>query len=221
MKWSHPEFERIFDTTSGLVSTLVVENRPLFVRILEDIHHQLDGFNGNSILSENDVPVTFSKCADIIDTFVPFEINKKQILSKIINALEKTATSSENTVKTANILNELQDYLGEISFEYPSDIVFPKLCINGILRSAGVELRNEYQTISEAVIDYMEVVRTFDRDKVFFTVNMRCFVTDEEISSFMSTAISHGYHIIMIESFAYSLLKIEKRTVIDDDLCEI
>lgn len=82
-------------------------------------------------------------------------------------------------------------------------------------------MRNEYASIAEAVIDYMELVQTFDRERLFFTVNMRCFVSDKEMTHFMSTALSHEYHLIMLESHAYPLLSLEQRTMVDEDLCEI
>ncbi len=221
MKWTHPELDRVFNTESDGIPTLIVENRPFFVRILSDIRQQTDGYKGQSILSRNDTPVDFSKNADIVDCFVPFDVNRKSLLTKMVSALEKTAYSPEQTAQTGNMLQQLQDYLDGLAFDYPCDMIFPKLSISGIIKSAGPELRNEYSSIAEAVIDYMELVRTFDRERLFFIVNMRCFVPDGEMALFMSTALSHGYHLIMLESHAYPLLPLEQRTIVDDDLCEI
>ena len=164
---------------------------------------------------------TVAKNADIVDCFVPFDVNRKSLLAKMASALEKTAYSPEQTAQTGNMLQQLQDYLDGLAFEYPCDMIFPKLSISGIIKSAGPELRNEYGSIAEAVIDYMELVQTFDRERLFFTVNMRCFVPDGEMALFMSTALSHGYHLIMLESHAYPLLPLEQRTIVDEDLCEI
>ena len=82
-------------------------------------------------------------------------------------------------------------------------------------------MREEYDSMPEKVIDYMELVRTFDRDKLFITVNMRAFMTDEEAELFLSTVLSYGYHMLMLESSAKPLLKSESRVIIDEDLCEI
>lgn len=221
MKWTHPELDRVFNTESEMIPTLAVENQLFFVRILSDIHHQTDGYGGQSVLSRNDIPVDFSRHADIVDSFVPFDVNRKSLISKMVSALEKTASAPEQTTQTGNILQQLQTYLEGLAFDYPCDIIFPKLSISGIIKSAGAELRNEYNSIAEAVIDYMELVQTFDRERLFFIVNMRCFVPDEEMSLFMSTALSHGYHLIMLESHAYPLLPLEQRTIVDEDLCEI
>ena len=221
MKWVHPEIDRVFDTESRMAQTLVVENRPFYAGLLSDIHQQMSGFSGKSILSQNDTPVDISKNADILEQYIPFDINRKTLLTKMISALEKIAVSPERTLQTGHILQQVQDYLDGLAFEFPCDIIFPKLSIGGIIKSAGAELREDYPSISEAVIDYMELVRTFDRDRLFFTVNMRSFVADEEMTQFMSTFLSHNYHVIMLECHAYTLLPLESRTIIDEDLCEI
>ena len=70
-------------------------------------------------------------------------------------------------------------------------------------------------------MDYMELIEEFDRQRLFFTLNMRSFVTDEDMESFSLTAVSHGYHVIGIETSAHPLLSLEKRVIIDSDLCEI
>lgn len=51
--------------------------------------------------------------------------------------------------------------------------------------------------------------------------NMRSVISDKEIQDFVSTVLSHGLHLLMIENQEYSRLKQEKRWVVDGDLCEI
>ena len=72
---------------------------------------------------------------------------------------------------------------------------------------------------AERLLDYMELVREFDRPKLFITVNMRSFLSDEIIEKFLKTAINHEHKLLMIESKGYLLLKHEKRLTVDQDLC--
>ena len=67
----------------------------------------------------------------------------------------------------------------------------------------------------------MELVQTFDRDKLFIFVNMRSFVEDSDMQLFMDTVLSHGFHILMLENYAYPVLPRESRWIVDRDLCEI
>lgn len=38
---------------------------------------------------------------------------------------------------------------------------------------------------------------------------------------FMDTVLSHGFHILMLENYAYPVLPRESRWIVDRDLCEI
>ena len=88
------------------------------------------------------------------------------------------------------------------------------------MKAVGLAVRDEYGSQLEKLVDYMELVREFDRDKLFFTVNLRSFFTDEECGLFMETVAGHGFHVIMLESMDRPKLKLERRITIDTDLCE-
>ena len=112
-------------------------------------------------------------------------------------------------------------WLNDLAYDYPCDIVFSNISIPALLKAACPELRGENASIAERVLDYMELIEEFDRRKLFFTLNMRSYVADEEMDRFAHTVVSHGYSVIAIEAHAYPMLSMEKRVVIDSDLCEI
>ena len=98
-----------------------------------------------------------------------------------------------------------------------------KRSVSTLLKAVGIEIRDEYEGHRgevEKVLDYMELVREFDRDKLFITVNMRSFFDDDIIHQFQKTALSHEFKILMLESQSYPHLPLEKRITIDEDLCE-
>lgn len=72
----------------------------------------------------------------------------------------------------------------------------------------------------ERLIDYMELVREFERDKLFVYVNLRSFFSDEEIERFLRTALDHGYRILLIDAQSHEKLLLENRVTVDNDLCE-
>ena len=66
----------------------------------------------------------------------------------------------------------------------------------------------------------MELVRIFEKDKLFITVNMRSFFDDAFMDRFMQSVSSHRYKVLMIENKAYNILSNEIRFTVDEDLCE-
>ena len=66
----------------------------------------------------------------------------------------------------------------------------------------------------------MELVREFDREKLFFLVNLRSYYSDSEIELFLQSALGHGHRIMLIDSCDHPRLELERRVTIDKDLCE-
>lgn len=221
MKLVYPEISTVFDMGNGKLNTLVIENQPLMQRFLTEIQSGIDGNSGRIVLSENDSPVELTKHAEILSDFISFDINKKSLLTKITSAIEQNAVDAEHFERTAALMRDVEVYLSEMSFDLSCDAVFSNVNVSSLIKSAGVILRDEYDSIAEKIIDYMELVTEFERRKLFITVNMRGFVSDIQTELFSKTVLSHGYSVLMVENHEYSRLPDERRVVIDVDLCEI
>jgi CRISPR-associated protein Csn2 len=88
-----------------------------------------------------------------------------------------------------------------------------------LIKSAGIEIRNSYEGRfgdAEKLIDYMELVREFDCDKLFITVNMRSFFADDIVKKFIETAMM-GY----AENNGYEFTKEEVHATIVAGLEEL
>lgn len=221
MKYTHPEIGKVLNTECAFVNSLVVENQELLCRLICDLKNQVEGMDGVGTISEHDMPVSSAKSVEVLDMFVPFQINRKPLLTKLTAALERRAADADLWERTGKMILEVSEYLEELAFDFPCDIAFPKVSVSGLVKGAAPEFRDTYGKLAEKVIDYMELVRTFDKDKLFFTVNMRSFVSDDEMERFLRTVLAHEYHVILLEGNARERLPSEQRWIIDEDLCEI
>ena len=221
MKFVYYYIDRVFDTSEGRVNSLVIENQSLFLSLIQDIENQLRGLDGVSVLSEKEKIVPIEKRLELLAQFVPFELNRKPILNKITAELERTAVSGEFFQKAAELSSSLESFLAEISFELPIDVDFKKVDILSIIKASGIEIKDTYEKLGEKLIDYFELVTEFLGKKLFVTVNLRSYLSDEETEEFMKTVLSHEFEVLMIENREFSLLPFENRHIVDSDLCEI
>lgn len=221
MKFALPQINTVFDTEISLVNTLIIENQKFFLSILSDMETQLQGLSGNCIVSDNNCSLQFSKHCEVLSTFVPFTLNVKSIVTKIISVIEKESLNPENYVRTMELLGELESHLYDVSQCLPLDISFENISMGAIIKAAGVTLNDDYERLGEKIIDYFELVNEFEHKKLFITVNLRSYIDDKEAESFMDTVIRHKYHLLMIESHEYERLSNEKRYIVDESLCEI
>lgn len=69
------------------MQTLVIESPTFLYRLLCDIQGQMNGEKGLCVLSEGDQPIPLARGAEVLDVFVPFDVNRKPLLTRITAAL--------------------------------------------------------------------------------------------------------------------------------------
>ena len=220
MKYVYPELEAAIDTDNGCYNTLVIENQRLLVRLIGDICRQITGLEGEGVLSADQI-LPMSKYACLLDTFVPFDLNKKTLITKLVNALDRAAQEEERFEDTAGLLRDTENWLNRLSLQFSSDIVFTNVSASAIIKACSPEIRSDKDSLAEQILDFMELIREFDRDRLFITLNLRSFISDEEMELFVNTALAHGFNLLGIECCEHARLSRERRTIVDADLCEI
>ena len=95
-----------------------------------------------------------------------------------------------------------------------------KCSVAGLLKGIGISLRDTYEDPLERLLDFMELVREFERDKLFVIVGLRSFFSDGRVGSFLKTAVNHSYRVLLLDCIARGKLPGERRLTIDIDLCE-
>ncbi|SEK56671.1 CRISPR-associated protein Csn2 [Ruminococcus albus] len=76
-------------------------------------------------------------------------------------------------------------------------------------------------TLPEKIMEYMLISEKLKGTKVFVTVNMRSYITDEKIEQLFKSVLLHKINLICIENKEYSRLDTEKVIIIDEDMCVI
>ncbi len=220
MKLAYNNMGHILRFGEGYVNELIIENRKMFFDVVNSMVMQTEGMNGDCILSVADRPVEFSKYADLTVQFVPFEINRKWLLTKLYSSLEKNAQAPENYEKTGELLGELARHMSRLSEDWPFEINCQKLAIGPVIRALSPEIEESDKKTLEKIFEYMELVRELDRDKLFIMVNMRSYFTDEEMETFAESVCLHDFKVLLLEASAFPALRNTRRFMIDTDLCE-
>lgn len=212
---------KTFEITSDKINTIIIENQKLLLDILRDIQNQESGNDGKCVISDNNQPLEMSKNAELLNQFVPFDINKKQLLNKVSSVLEKRAIGYDFYEQSQEAISKLEKLFLDISLNMIGDICFPKLNISSIIKASGIEFANEHNNLAEMVFDYMQLVREYDKDKLFFIYDLRSLIDDNDALLFFDTCLKHGIKIVCLESGLHNKLANEELYIIDKDLCEI
>lgn len=222
MKIVLPGISTVFSTEIEKVNTIVIENQSLFSKICLDIYNQaMLGMEGLTVVSVDNIPVDMSKCVELISQFIPFELNKKGLLNKLVSRMEKVAVDPDYYEQTMIEMADIEKYIWSIQENMPGNIALTKLTFGNILKSIGLEFEDVYDSLGEKLIDYMELVREYDRDKLFILVNLRSYVPEGEMLEFLDTVLRKNLNVLLIDNYGYKVLQYEKRCIVDSDCCEI
>ena len=220
MIFVYPGIDAEINTDTPSVNCIVVENKRMFSEILEDISGQIEGSKGAAVISDGlGKRFDFSKKCELLTSFFPFELNAKSLVSKISSALERKALSPEYYGETNKLLAEVERYLLELSADFPCDLVFAKLGTSSLIKAAGAEAADDSASLSEKLLNYMELICEFDTARLFVTVNLRSFIEDGEAERFLESVRMHHFDLIMLENCEHTKLVNERRIIIDKDLC--
>ena len=157
---------------------------------------------------------------EVVDNCLNFQLNTKSLLGKIQTALERTAVNDIFFLKTTELLQSVEQYIDELAFTYDCDLRYQRCTPAGLIKAMAVHIQDEYDDPLERLLDYMELIREFDRDKLFVLLHLRSYFTEEQTAMFLKTVADHGYHVLLVDSKDYEKLPEENRITIDKDLCE-
>ena len=205
----------------GETFELIIENQKLFRELVEDIKTQIAGEKGSIVLSSNDIPVPIRNNIELIETVSLFDVNTKYLLNKVYTSLETAALDEDHYIKSLELMTNIERYLNELGDVLGFDLDYNKLSIDSIIKAVSPRLSMCYNSPLEAIIDYMNLICSLDKIKLFIFVNIRSYFDDDEITRFVQTISAKGMMALIVESVERNKIDGTKKIVVDSDLCEI
>lgn len=135
--------------------------------------------------------------------------------------MQKLAMDEEHYYQTSELITLLESYLLDLSVELTGNIELSKITWENTIKAVGVEFADNYDSLAEKILDYMELVREYDSERIFITLNLWSYISDNEMNKFVNDVVVRGYKLLMLENTEYSIIEHEKRYIIDADKCII
>lgn len=201
-------------------STIVFENQKFLFRFVTELYLQLNKQDGSIILSENEERMDVTKSVEFISQFVPFDCNKKSLITKLQQKL-KDATNESMYIETSELMSSIQQFLYRLTDLFDINIVVDDIDAGILIKAINARFSSEYETLSDALYDYCANVVNLEGNKLFIFLNLRCLISDEEFALFTKTLTDHKMFSLFLENTDRRTVGFEKKTVIDNDMCVI
>ena len=220
MKIVHPKINSKIEISDHEISVIVIEEPDFFSELLIDIKKQINNFEGNTVLSVSNEPVSFRKYVELITDPLSIEMNNRVILKKVIAAMEKCGQDAVYYERTQKLLAEIETYINDLRLNFDAEIECHDISFQQILKATELTVADEYSRLVDKIYAYMELIREFEGDKLFIFVNLSSYIGNEQLQEFVNTVIGHSFRVLLIDSHDFERLDKENRLIVDCDLCE-
>lgn len=220
MKIVHPKINSKIEISDHEISVLVIEAPEFFYELLMDIKSQINNFEGNTVLSVRNEPVSFHKCVELITDPLAIEINSRTIMKKVLVAMEKCSQDAVYYERTQKLMAEIETYINDLSLNFDTEIECQDVSFQQLLKAAELTVADEYSRLVDRIYAYMELIREFEGDKLFIFVNLSSYIRKEQLQEFANTVVGHSFRVLLIDSHNFERLEQENRLIVDCDLCE-
>ena len=203
------------------VTTFVIENKNLYLKVAKDIYCQSKGESGDIKLSDNDELIKISNSVEMITDFIGFEPDNKKIITKSCKMLETDLQQGEYYYSVMELLSKIEQLMDDASAQFPFSLMFDGISIAALIKMASPKPVDDSDSEVMHIYNYMEMVREVLGERLFVMVGMRDFFSDADMQVFVNNAVSHKYRVLLLESRESVLLDNERRMILDNDICII
>ena len=200
----------------------IIESPESFSGYVLELSTQIDGNEGQFVLSEKNKELDLAKKAELIFDPLTVDINERKILNKLYMELSDLSKEEEMYIKTVELLRHLQEYMLELEqcteyileFDQETDM-------SALLKAANIRYETRDMDFMERLVQYMKVLAAMVGIKIFIFVNLRSYLTDHQMQGIIKEMKYQNIKGLFIESQQRGCMEGVKQYIIDVDRCEI
>ena len=219
MIFQYKGFNFKIDFEDKSIFSLIIENKKLYRKIIEDLMNNISIDDGNIILSKNNKLIVPEKEIFVFSDYFNFDVNKF-VLNKYYKEL-KNLSENDFFDETLEIKEVLRDYVTKLVENEYSIKLEEDLDISQILKAFGVKFqRNEDLLLN--LFEWIKILNELLGYEIFFFINLENFLSDDELVEFSKFILYNKYRVVFLENFNRNkLFDDDNLIIIDNDLCEI
>ena len=219
MIFQYKGFNFKMDFEEKNVFSLIVENKRLYRKIIEDLVNNSNIEDGNIILSKNNKLIIPEKEIFVFSDYFNFDINKF-VLNKYYKEL-KNLSENEFLNETLEIKEILLGYINKLTENNYSLKFDDDLDISQILKAFSIKFEKSEELLLN-LFEWVKILNEILGYEIFFFINLGSFLSNNELLEFSKFMLYNKYKVVFLENFSRNKLSDNDNIIIiDNDLCEI
>lgn len=203
------------------VNTVILEHPTVLTQFLQTLLQQMEGEEGDLLLSEGDKILSFSKNAIFIENPLAFNCNEKRIVTKLhkeLGNIVNTEMYERYSAVNTEIVQFLEMVIETVPYHLEMDY---QVEIGELLKTYDVKIAVDETDPLERMIDYLRAIHTICNIRIVIVLNIKQFFTEEQIKQIYEFCFYEKIYLISVEGIKSYLTQEEKYVIIDRDLCLI
>ena len=209
------------------INVLQIQDKKLFTNVINSLNDNINNIDDTKeriIILDNDTEIKIEKeVLMIIDVF-NIDFNQKKIQSALYNKIEKIYKQEfERMSEFQTIFQKLQLNVLDVFNEFPFEFNYKEsIGIQECLKLLGLKISNNKGKIIDTVFSLIDVVEYLSVAKLLVFVNLKLYLSDDELKEIYKYAMYKKVNILLIETGEEKEpLENEKILYIDSDYDEI
>lgn len=221
MKFVNPDYGLDMQLSDERPAILVIESKRLRAEIVDKLHRQCSGEDGNFVLSEGQKVLKLPKVMDFILEPFTLDINNRKVLTKLYQKM--TEYGNEVLYEEQSQINRrIIELFDRISLNVPYNIEYGlDFNVESLCKAYDVRLETSGDGLLNKIMDYVKVMNQLCGYKAFAMLNMNFYLNVEEVKFLYEFAAYQKICLLMMEFEMPALIPDNNCCIIDGDCCMI
>lgn len=225
MKLVYTELEQQLVFQENKVNVLVIEQKELFRRMIQELDKLISGEEGGFVLSDNNKTMKIDKEICLILNPFALDINSRKALTGLYNELGKLGLNEENYLKTCSLKGQIAEYIYDLLNQVDYALKFQDdFNLQSMFKALEVEFEAGEGNFLEGLVYFLDVCskfHKFQKVKILTFVNLKTYLMSEELREFYKEAFYRKIQLLLLENNIVDELAEEAVSIVDADLCLI
>lgn len=218
---THGKYGFMLELEENRVYEIVAETPDIFAAMVRELSEQMDGNSGEFRLSQGEKSLSLDKKVIFVRDIFNIDINQRNILSKLYIELGESTNSvclQERSIFIESYINYMDAICNNsdlfVTYEEEPDA-------QEILKLAKLRIDSEAVTPLELIVEYISVVSRLLRIDIIIFLNLKLFLSREELMKLYEECFQRKVCLILLEAFYQERMLCERGCIIDKDSCII
>lgn len=220
MKLAHIALENQIDFKDDKIVFLDIEDTQIYYEFVRELKNQIDGEDGNFVLSNNLKSLKLDSNAEIIVGPFDMAFDSKKIANLISKRIVKTAVEDEYFIKFQTIEKSIMEYLRNLIIDADLPVEVGPIEIENLIKASSFKT-SESNSFYDNLVNYVSLLLNLSKPKLLILVDIKRYIKPESFTQFLHFLQYEDINVLFVDCFLRKILNNGARTYfLDKDHCE-